>query len=205
LYSAAVSFYLIFMLGLNPPANARQPVWNAQQPEAPSSPSQFPKLAAGTPVHLRFAGTVTSSRVIAGEKVSLEAVDPVIVGDRVVISPKALAEATVTIAQANRTLGGGGRLELKIESVRLADGEIAALRAIKDVKAANEPTVLAGIGAAGLMYLAGSPVTFLFIAKGKSATIPAGSQITAYVADEIPLDVSKFQAAPDPAHQDASR
>jgi hypothetical protein len=134
--------------------------------------------------------------VIAGEKVALEVVDPVLVGNLVAISRRGFAEATVTVAQAKRSMGGGGNLELKIESVRLADGELVSLRAVKDVKGGDgQPALLTSLGVAGMMYWAASPLVFLFYVKGKSATIPAGTEITAYIVGEFPLDSSKFPAA----------
>ncbi len=132
---------------------------------------------------------MVSSQVIAGEKVPLEVVDPVLVGDLVAISPRTVAEATVTIAQADRSMGRGGSLELKIESVRLTDGELVSLRAVKDAKGGNngQPALLAGLGMAGMVSL--------FYVRGKSATIPAGTEITAYIAGEFPLDPSTFHPA----------
>ena len=203
MYTPAFSVLLAFSLSLNVPANALQGGPEPQKLGAfqreersdsvlPYFPQQAEvhdsaKLADGTPVHLRFVRAVVSSQVIAGEKVTLEVVDPVLVGNLVAISRRGFAEATVTVAQAKRSMGGGGNLELKIDSVRLADGELVSLRAIKDVKGGDgQPALLA----------AASPLVFLFAyVKGKSATIPAGTEITAYIAGEFPLDSSKFHAA----------
>jgi len=218
LHTATVSVLLAFSLVLNVPLNSSQGSPASQkllpfQPEETSdsvlqdsspqsdlhaSPPNTPKpaLTDGTPVHLKFARAVVSSQVIAGEKVPLEVVDPVLVGNLVAISPRAFAQATVTVAQAKRSMGRGGNLELKIESVRLADGELVPLRAVKDVKGGdNQPALLTSLGTAGMMYWAASPLVFLFYVKGKSATIPAGTEITAYIAGEFPLDPSKFHTA----------
>jgi hypothetical protein len=93
-------------------------------------------------------------------------------------------------------MGKGGNLELKLQSVRLADGELVSLRAVKDVKGGdNQPQLLTSLGTAGLMYWAASPLVFLFYVKGKNATVPAGTEVTAYIAGEFPLDPSKFHAA----------
>src|SRR5947208_14235064 len=96
-------------------------------------------LTDGTPVHLKFVHAVVSSRVIAGEKVPLEVVEPVLVGKLVAISQHSQAEAIVSMAQAKRSLGRGGNLELKIDTVRLADGEIVPVRPTIDATdAANQ-------------------------------------------------------------------
>jgi hypothetical protein len=209
LHTAAVSVFLAFSLGFNVPANTlwpspeprkvgtlqreersdSAPQDSPQQAQAQASPPDSVKLADGTPVRLRFVRAVVSSKVIAGEKVALEVVDPVLAGNLVAISRHGIAEATVTVAQAKRSMGGGGNLELKIESVRLADGELVSLRAVKDVKGGDgQPALLA----------AASPLVFLFFyVKEKSATVPAGTEITAYIVGEFLLDPSKFHAADD--------
>jgi hypothetical protein len=213
LLTAAVSILLALSLGLNAPVqlfeeSPKQEKLGALQREERSdlvlqdAPRQAEvhtalpesaKLNDGTQVHLRFIREVVSSQVIAGEKVALEVVDPVLVGNLIAISPDAPAEATVTVAQAKRSMGRGGNLALRIESIRLADGEIVALRAIKDVKGGDtQPRLLTGLGTAGMMYWAASPLVFLFYVKGKSATIPAGTEITAYIAGDFSLDPSKF-------------
>jgi len=156
------------------------------QSDPHTSPSNALKLALtdGTPVHLCFVRAVVSSQVIAGEKVPLEVVEPVLAGNLVVIPQHSYAEAVVTMAQAKRGMGRGGNLQMQIESVRLADGELAPVRAVKDVK-----------GQARQVILAGMVSTFLFNVKGKNATIAAGAAITAFIAGDFPLDASKFQTA----------
>jgi hypothetical protein len=98
-------------------------------------------LTDGTPIRLKFVRAVVSSRVIAGEKVPPEVVEPVLVGNLVAIPQHGSAEATVTMAQAKRNMGRGGNLELKIESIRLADGEAVPVRAVKDVKRGERKAV----------------------------------------------------------------
>lgn len=70
-----------------------------------------------------------------------EVVEPVLVGNLVAIPQHGSAEATVTMAQAKRNMGRGGNLELKIESIRLADGEAVPVRAVKDVKRGERKAV----------------------------------------------------------------
>jgi hypothetical protein len=95
------------------------------------------------------------------------------------------------MAQASRNMGRGGSLQFKIESIRLADGELVPVRAVKDVRGkGNRAAALTG--EAG--QLAG-PLGFLIYIKGKNATIPAEAEITAYTVGDFPLDASKFQDA----------
>lgn len=172
-------------------ANRSQQVGNT------ASQSNGDKLALtdGTPIRLKFVRQIESSKVIAGEKVALEVVEAVLVGNLVAIPGNSYAEATVTMAQARRNMGRGGNLELKVESVRLADGELVPLRAVKDVKGrGNQALVLTGVaGIAGMAFLPVAPLGFLIYAQGRRATIPAGAEITAYTAGDFAIDPSKFQ------------
>lgn len=153
-------------------------------------------LADGTPIRLRFARKVFSSEVIAGEKIPLEASEPVLVGEWVAIRQHSEQQAIVTMAQAGRSLGRGGNLQFKIENVRLADGELVPVRATKDVKGGgNRVAALTGEAGmiAGFAFGPASPLGFFIYARGKNATIPAGAEITAYTTGDFQLDPAKFR------------
>jgi hypothetical protein len=79
--------------------------------------------------------------------------------------------------------------------VRLASGEKIPLRAVKDVKGGGHTGAMTGaMVATAIIFFPAAPL-FLFM-KGKDITIPQGTEITAYTAGDIPLDVSKFAADP---------
>ena len=171
-----------------------------QQSERGRSLANAPKpvLTDGTLVRLKFVRAVVSSQVIAGEKVPLGVVEPVLVGKLVAIPQHSAEEAIVTMSQASRSMGRGGNLQFKIENIRLADGELVPVRAVKDVKGGgNRAVALTGEAgmAAGFAFWPASPLSFLIYAKGKNATIPAGAEITAYIVGDFPLDPAKFQDA----------
>lgn len=157
----------------------------SQQSEQGTSTAKIPKpvLTDGTAVRLKFVRAVISSQVIAGEKVPLEVVEPVRVGNLVAISKHAQAEAIVMMAQAKRSMGRGGNLELKIESIRLASGESVPVRAVKDVKGEGRKAVAIAVWS-----------VWPYV-NGKNANVRAGTEITAYIAGDFALDPSKFQAA----------
>lgn len=195
MFAAPFSVLLVVCFALNAGANAseeasapqdaRVSAQDQKSDSAPDKPRQTRlQLADGTPVRLKFARKVVSSQVIAGEKIPLEVVEPVLVGKLVAIPQHSAAEAIVTMAQAGRSMARGGNLQLKIENVRLANGELVPVRAVKDVE---------GGGRKALM-IATLPF-WSFDLKGKSATVPAGAEITAYIAGDFPLDASKFQVA----------
>ena len=177
----------------------------AAHQDAPANEEKL-VLQDGTPVRLRFMRAVISSQVIAGETINLQAVEEVQVGGLAAIALYAPAKATVTMAQAKRSMGRGGNLEMKIESVSLASGESVPLRAIKDVKGGgNKGEMTAGLVAAGLLFWPAAP--FAFFVQGKNATIPEGTELTAYINGDISLDRNKFPiagVAPHGAQEDAA-
>jgi hypothetical protein len=175
-------------------------VGRSQQSEGGKSPANAakPVLTDGTMVRLKFVRAVVSSQVIAGEKVPLEVVEPVLAGKLVAIPEHSAEEAIVTMAQTGRSMGRGGDLQFKIENIRLADGELVPVRAVKDVKGGERRAVVrtgeAGMAAA-IAFWPAAPLGFLMYVKGKNATIPAGAEIPAYIVGDFPLDSSKFREA----------
>ncbi len=198
--TSQVGFALRDPLELEQGQGSDSVVGQSQQSERGTSPANAPKpvLTDGTLVRLKFVRAVVSSQVIAGEKVPLEVVEPVLGGKLVAIPQHSAEEAIVTMAQAGRSMGRGGNLQFKIENIRLADGELVPVRAVKDVKGGgNRAIALTGEAgmAAGFAFWPASPLGFLIYVKGKNGTIPAGAEITAYIVGDFPLDPSKFQDA----------
>ena len=76
--------------------------------------------------------------------------------------------------------------------MRLADGEKVALRAVKEAKGGGHTGAMTGaIVGTAIVFFPAAPL-FLFM-HGKDITIPKGTEITAYINGDIPLDPSKFQ------------
>lgn len=79
-----------------------------------------------------------------------------------------------------------------IFSVRLADGEKAALRAEQSAKGGGHVGAMTGaMVATAIVFFPAAPL-FLFI-HGKDITIPKGTEITAFVNGDVPLVMAKFQ------------
>src|SRR5579864_1933767 len=102
-----------------------------QQPAAPSASKQL-VLAKGTAVKLRFKRNLSSADAKADDPIDFEVVDEVKVGDVVVIPRGNLALGKVTDVQAARRMGRGGKLDIELDSVTLADGEKASIWAVKE-------------------------------------------------------------------------
>ena len=162
-----------------------------QAPVASSAPTG-PTLEDGTPVKLRIGRTISSADAHVGDTVDFEVLDEVHVGNLLVIPKGGTAWATVTEAKSKGHMGKGGKLDINIDSVRLVDGEKAALRAVKEGKGGGHTGAMTGaMVATSLVFFPAAPL-FLFM-HGKDITIPKGTEVTAYVNGNFPIDVSKFQ------------
>lgn len=151
-------------------------------------------LQDGTPVKLRITRNLSSADAKVGETVDFEVLEDVKIGETVIIQRGSIAWATVTEAQPKRRMGRGGKLNVNIDSVRLASGEKAALRAVKDVEGGGNTGKMTGaIVATSIIFFPAAPL-FLFV-KGKDITIPKGTEITAYTNGDIELNPAKFVAS----------
>src|SRR6267154_2463986 len=170
--------------------NAKQA---AQEP--PVAPVVKQPLAFGledaTPVKLRINRNISSADAQVNETVDFEVLEDVKVHDVVVIPRGGTAWATVTEAQPKRRMGRAGKLNINIDNVRLASGEKVALRAVKDVKGGGHQGAIRGaIVATSIVFFPAAPL-FLLV-HGKDITIPKGTEITAYINGDVPLDPKRF-------------
>ena len=179
------------------------PAQHAAQPTIPqqtTDTSNFTSakgfvLEDGIPVKLRLNRNVSSADAQVGEGVDFEVLEEVSINGVAVIPKGGLARGTVTEAQAKRRMARGGKLDMNLDSVRLVDGEKAALRAVKEAKGGGHTGgMTAGIVVTGLLVWPAAPF-FLFM-HGKDITVPKGAEITAYVNGDMKLDLSKFQQVP---------
>src|SRR6266478_7203412 len=170
--------------------NAKQA---AQEP--PVAPVVKQPLAFGledaTPVKLRINRNISSADAHVNETVDFEVLEEVKVHDVVVIPRGGMAWGTVTLAQPKRRMGRTGKLNINIDNVRLASGEKVALRAVKDVQGGGHQGAITGaMVATSIVFFPAAPL-FLLV-HGKDITIPKGTEITAYINGDIPLDPKKF-------------
>jgi hypothetical protein len=171
--------------------NAKQ---TAQEPQ-PVAPVVKQPLAFGledsTPVKLRINRNISSADAQVNETVDFEVLEEVKVHDVIVIPRGGTAWATVTEAQPKRRMGRAGKLNINIDNVRLTSGEKVALRAVKDVKGGGHQGAITGaIVATSIVFFPAAPL-FLLV-HGKDITIPKGTEITAYINGDIPLNPKRF-------------
>lgn len=161
-------------------------------PATPPKPPLTFGLVEDTPVRIKLGRTMSSKDAKVDERVEFEVFDDVKVGDVVVIERGSMAIATVTEAHPKRRMGRAGKLKINIDYVRLASGEKIPLRAVKGGSGGNHIAAMTGaMVATGIVFFPAAPL-FLFM-HGKDITIPKGTEITAYVAADTPLDPAKFR------------
>jgi hypothetical protein len=158
---------------------------------APAGPSSTITLEDSTPIKLVLSENLSSASAVTGQTVSFETVEDIYVDGVVVIPRMSTAWGTITEAQAKRRMGRGGKLDLNIDKVRLADGEKAALRAVREGKGGGHTGAMTGaIVATSLVVWPAAPLFLLM--HGKDITMPKGTPITAFVNGDVKLNKSKF-------------
>jgi hypothetical protein len=170
----------------------------ADSTAAPSSvgaPSKAFLLEDGTPVHLILSQNLSSADAVTGQTVEFEVIDDVIVNGLLVIPHGSTAWATVTDAEHKKRMGRAGKLDLNIDKVRLADGERALLRAVKETKGGGHQGAMVGAMVATSLVVWPAAPLFLMM-HGKDVTLPKGTNISAFIQGNLTLDAAKFQRQP---------
>jgi hypothetical protein len=174
-----------------PPPSSQSQSANAQ----PTEPSKGFVLQDGTAVTLRLGRSLSSADAHAGDRVDFEVAEEVSLNRIVVIPKDSPASGTVITAHKKRRMGRAGKLDVSIDGVRLADGERATLRAVKESQGGSHTGIMAGgMVATSLIVWPVAPVFLLM--HGKDVTIPKGTEVTAYISGDVKLDLAKFQPAP---------
>jgi hypothetical protein len=204
--SLLASFFIAF-LAVNPafaqtptPAAAAVAAPAANTPTVAAAAPRVPlpnTLMDGTAVKLRLAENLSSATAKTGQSVPFEVTEDVQVNGVLVLAKGAQALATVTEANAKKSMGRAGKLNVNIDSARLADGEKVQLRASQENKGGGHVGAMTGaMVATGIVFFPAAPL-FLFI-HGKDINIPKGTEITAFVEGDMKLDMAKFAAVNAP-------
>lgn len=184
-------FLLVFQRGADAQRALQQGMTSGQQQTTTPSIAQ-PVLEDGTPVKVRLAQTVSSEDAHVNDRVEFEVVEEIKIADSIVIPKGGIAWGTVTEAVPKKRLARGGKLEIVMDSVRLVDGEKAALRATKEAKGGGHTGAMtAGIVATAIVFWPAAPF-FLFM-HGKDITIPKGTEFSTFIEGNFHFDLAKFQ------------
>jgi hypothetical protein len=185
-----LSLILCTAITVAPAYTQQTPATTADSQPSATSDSRF-VLEDGTPIKLVLAQTISSSDASLGQTVAFEVVEDVLVDGIVVVPKGSTAWATVTAAEHKKTMGRGGKLDMNIDKVRLADGSKTLLSATKNAKGGGHQGAMTGaIVATSLILWPAAP--FFLLIHGKDITIPKGTAITAFVQGDDTLDRGKF-------------
>lgn len=191
----------VILLFVGVQSSTAQQAVPAATPATVSDAQAIPKRAPlpatlmdGTPVKMRITQTISSADETVGEPVSFEVTDDISVDGVVLIAKGALGTATVTSVEKARRMGRAGNMNVNIDSVRLADGEKAQMRAVKDGQGSSHVGAMTGaMVATGIVFFPVAPL-FLFM-HGKDMVVPKGTEVTAFVQGDMKLDMAKFMPA----------
>jgi hypothetical protein len=162
------------------PAHAA-PVFNGQPTaETVVSPAPPVLLRRDTPVELMAYSEISTASVTAGSPFKLRVNQPIVVNGRVVVPVGAWAHGEIIAASRSGTLGKAGAMTARLRYLKLGDaevplnGEIAA----KGTGAGSAGAALVLAGVSGLFF------------RGNNAKIKAGEIVSAFVAEDVLLDLS---------------
>ncbi len=140
-------------------------------------------LPEDTPVKLRLDQNLSSADATEGQGISFTVVDAVRLSGLIVIPNGAVAHGTITEAQAKRRMGRGGKLDMNIDYVRLANGDKLMLRGVRNAKGGGHGGAMTGaIVATSLVLWPAAPLFLLM--HGKDIKIPEGTEITVFTSTE---------------------
>ncbi len=132
----------------------------------------------GTPVHLRLSQNISSAQSHVGDSLKFVVVRDVSVDGLTVIPAGTVASGTVTGIKGKRFLGIGGKVSLKLDSVKLVNGDQVNLRARLAVRGQSRiDLVAAAMIATGIIFLPAAPVFALI--RGHESTVVKSTEITA--------------------------
>jgi hypothetical protein len=152
------------------------------------APSEGMRLQDGTPVRLRLQRTVSSAEAQLNDQIDFEVLDEVKVNGVTVVPKGSIAWGTVTKAQSKRRMARGGKLDINIDAVRMANGEKAALRAVKVGSGGGHTGAMTGaMVATTLIPFAWPAAPFFLFMHGKDITIPKGTEITAFINGDVDI------------------
>lgn len=136
-------------------------------------------LQEGTIVTLQLLQEISSKTANEGDILEFETVEPVIVGDRVLVSKGAKANGRVTDAAKAKGLGKAGTLEFTIDHLTLSNGKIIKLTSEYSAKGKQK------LGAAITQAVLLTPLFLL--KKGKNLKFEAGHIFKVFVAKDYYL------------------
>jgi len=152
------------------PSSQEPAAASQSSPSGPAQPKPAPGFAfgleEGTPVPLKLARELSSAKEAPGNRVDFEVAEDIKVNGLAVIPKGEMAWGTIVDAKPRRRLGRAGKLDVRIDEVRLADGERVPLRASQESKGKGRSGAMTGaIIASGVLFFQLHRCFFSYMAR----------------------------------------
>jgi len=145
----------------------------------------------GTPVKLRMVRTISSAHARTGDRLDFVVVKDVTVGGFTIIRAGTIASGSVLGVKGKRPIGIGGKVVIKLDSVKLLTGDEVALQARKEIKGrSRSKLILAEMMITGLFYMPAAPVFLL--SRGHDSTVLKGTEVTAHITGDSVVETAKL-------------
>ncbi len=162
-------------------------------PDLVSTPGQI-SVSTGIPVKLQLDKTISSAHAKPGDRLDFVVLKNVEVDGYTVIEAGSLASGSVVRVSHKRMLGIGGKVVIRLDSVKLITGETVPLSASKVIKGGSRTRLMfLEMLATGLSYLPAAPVFLL--SRGGDSTVLKGMEVTAYTASRVIVPTANLIAA----------
>jgi hypothetical protein len=170
---------LTFALSLT---SLAQTAGSASPLAAPSAAPVNVVLTDGTQLRLRLGSTTTPGSARVGENLELEVADDVRIAGVVVIAKGNVGTAAVTGLHAGVGSGPGGRIDLNLRSVTLADGRVVPVRATRERPVRDSQALVVS-------------------SASQDASIAPGTFVIAFIDGDQAVDLSRMRAAAGPKQE----
>src|SRR5450755_1926667 len=163
------------------PAPARERIHYDEGPRESNAPagsavSGF-TLLSNTRIRVKLTKTISSATAHVGDAVEFEVLEDTFVEGVPVLKKGAKATGVIAVSDPKKRFGHSGKLAFTFTSVRLADGESAAVRCYQEATGASNASSADGA---------------LALSSGKDATIPQDTEFVAMVDGDNHLKREAF-------------
>jgi hypothetical protein len=169
-------------------SNVSEPLASPQVPATSltTTPSAELTLAHDTPIKLKFKQVLSSKTAKQNQEITLEVAEDVVVQGKTVIAKGATAKGCVAEVERAKKMGHKGKLSIVLTEVQLASGESLPVRGTHSK---------VGGTAVARLALTWIVAPFFALMAGKEAKYSVGTEVTALVDGDRPLDPAQFSAA----------
>ena len=141
---------------------------------------------------MRAVESVSSAEARKGDLVEFRVVQDILVEGVPVIPRGTMVQGMVSEVKRKRRLARGGELGIVLESVGLASGEQAPVRATTQVRGGSHSNRMAtGMAVTARAFYPAAPI--LLLMHGKECVLLKGASLTAYVNGDVLVDLGKIE------------